>query len=348
MSRSPAGVEVSLLAALAGAAATRGELLARLATAGVGSAQGEQALSRLRDRGLVAGAVESPAITAAGADALLAAYGEIAAALDPSPGHAGQQECPSLPWLTSIETEWIEALSFNYAVDPGRLAALLPAPLVPELHQGTAWVQVLISSLRELRPQGMPAPFGVCFYQVSYRAAVCFRDAAGALRRGGYFVHSETNDPLMRAIGNRLAEFKFHAFGAAEVVMLRQGATLSVGVDPAGVGSGRLAAVVDTTPLPNPPAESRWRSLAELQEPLVDCFDAFGVDPEEGFLYTLTIDRGPWNARFVRPLDLYCDYFVDGPLGGGAASFDSLLHVRQCRYRWRPLRRERLPAAEGR
>ena len=42
-----------------------------------------------------------------------------------------------------------------------------------------AWVQVLASRLREMRPQGAPPLFGVNFHQVSYRAAVCYRGAAG-------------------------------------------------------------------------------------------------------------------------------------------------------------------------
>ena len=340
----PRGVEVSLLAALAAGTGVA-EAAARAVAAGVPAGMTAAALDRLRERGLVAAGAGGVELTGAGAAALLAAYAEIAAALDPSPTVTNQEECPSLPWLTSIETEWIEALSFNYAVDPERLAPLLPAPLQPEVHRGAAWVQVLLSSLRELRPQGLPSLFGVCFYQVSYRAAVRFRDAAGRWRRGGYFVESATNDPVMRAVGNRLAEFRFHEFGAAEIVMVRHGATLSVGVDPAGGGAGRLAAVVDTTPLAGPPPGSRWSSLEELQEPLVDCFDAFGVDAQAGWLYTLTIDRGPWKARFARPVDLYCEVFDTGVLGGGAASFDSLLHVQRCRYRWRPLRRERLAAA---
>jgi uncharacterized protein YqjF (DUF2071 family) len=348
VSPAPRGVELSLLAALAaGVAATADEVCWRAEAAGVSPPAARAALSKLRHTGAVAVRGESLVLTAAGADALLAAYAEIAAALDPSPPVAGQEECPSLPWLTVIETEWIEALSFNYAVDAGRLGALLPAPLIPEVHRGTAWVQVLVSSLRELRPHGLPSLFGVCFYQVSYRAAVRFRDDAGVWRRGGYFVKSETNDPVMRAVGNRLAEFRFHEFGAADVVVVRQGDTLSVGVDPrveeGHGGPGRFAAVVDTRPLAGAPPGSLWGSLEDLQEPLVDCFDAFGVDTAGGWLYTLTIDRGPWKARFARAVDVYSEWLAEGPLAG-RATLDSVLHVKRCAYRWRPLRRERLPA----
>ena len=76
-----------------------------------------------------------------------------------------------------------------------------------------------MSSLREIRPQGLSGLLGFNFYQVSYRAAVRYRNAEGQWRRGGYFVRSETNDPLMRRIGNTLTEFKFHEFGEADMVI---------------------------------------------------------------------------------------------------------------------------------
>ena len=344
MSAAPRAAELGLLAAVAASpGATAEEVCGRVVAAGVEASAASSALASLQRRGLVVGPAGGLALTGAGAGALLTAFAEIAAALDPSPPAEGQEECPSLPWLTAIQTEWIEALSFNYRAEPGRLAALLPWPLEPEVHRGSGWVQVLLSSLRELRPQGMPSLFGVSFYQVSYRAAVRFRDAAGAWRRGGYFVKSETNDPVMRAVGNRLAEFRFHEFGRAEVVMVRHGDTLTAGVDPApGSGPGRFAAVVDTSRQPGPPPGSFWSSLEELQEPLVDCFDAFGIDAAAGSLYTLTIDRGPWKARFARCVDAYSEWLEEGPLAG-AAALDSVLHVARCAYRWRPLRREALP-----
>jgi uncharacterized protein YqjF (DUF2071 family) len=249
-----------------------------------------------------------------------------------------------VPWLTQVQTVWVEALSLNYAVAPRVLAPLLPAPLEPELHRGSAWVQVLMSSLREMRPRGLSGLLGFNFYQVSYRAAVRYRNAEGHWRRGGYFVRSETNDPLMRRIGNTLTEFKFHEFGEADMVMAREAERLTFAVDPMPTSApgGRLVGVLDTRPLPGAPAGSVWPSLEALHEPLVECYDAFGV--ADGYVYVLTIDREPWTARFVRPVELYCEYMQEGALAGHAR-LDSVLHLRECPYRWRPLRRERIPAA---
>lgn len=47
---------------------------------------------------------------------------------------------------------------------------------------------------------------------------------------------------------------------------------------------------------------------------LGECYDAFGVDPVERHVPILTIDRDPWNARFVRTESLQCEEFAEGPL----------------------------------
>jgi uncharacterized protein YqjF (DUF2071 family) len=315
------------------------ELIRMLEGAGVVRAHAERALRELSAAGLARAAGERWELTTNGIAALLEAQASLEAALgQPSDG----ESCPSIPWLTAVRTCWVEALSLNYAVEPEALAPLLPAPLEPEPFKERAWLQVLMSSLRDLRPQGVPSLFGVCFYQASYRIAVRYRAASGEWRRGGYFVRSETNHPVMRAIGNALNEFRFHDFGAADMVMVSDGARLTVGIDPEPTRpGGRLVGMFDLAPLPGPPPGSLWKSLDELHEPLVECYDAFGVDREAGFLYVLTIDRDPWNARFVRAEDLYCELAESSPLAG-RCRLDSVLHLRECGYRWRPLRREPL------
>ena len=104
---------------------------------------------------------------------------------------------------------------------------------------------------------------------------------------------------------------------------------------------GNASAITGSTTFvhsPQPPAGSVWEGLEALHEPLVECYDALGV--AEGYVYVLTIDRDPWNARFVSPVQLYCEYLAEGPLAPGAR-LDSVLHLTECAYRWRPLRRER-------
>jgi uncharacterized protein YqjF (DUF2071 family) len=334
-------VELAVLTALAmrhGEAPTA-DVVAALKRSGLAEGHVREALARLAAHGLVTERHASLTLDTSGSLALLEACAHIGRTLEPEPTTPANEACPSIPWLTTVQTEWIDAVSLNYAIDPAGLASLLPAPLEPEIHRGTAWVQLLVSSLRDMRPQGLAAPFGVDFYQASYRAAVRYRDRDGQWRRGGYFVRSETNHAVMRAVGNALTEFKFHAFGKARIMLLRDGGRLTIAIEP-DVPGGRVVAILDTRPQSEPPAGSVWKSLEDLHEPLVECYDAFGVDREQGWLYSLTIDREPWNARFVTPVDLYCEWFERDMLG---ARFDSVLHIPRCAYRWRPLRRTPLP-----
>jgi uncharacterized protein YqjF (DUF2071 family) len=338
----PQTIQLAVLASLAArhGGADENTLKAELGPAGLRADAVDLEIAALAHAGLLERTTSGLTLTSEGARTLLEGYAEIERLMDPSPRRDTQEDCPSIPWLTRVQTEWIDAISLNYAVDSDALRTLLPHPLEPELWKGTAWVQVLVSSLRDMRPQGLGGLFGVCFYQTSYRAAVRLREPGGEWRRGGYFVRSETNHEVMRAVGNTLTEFKFHAFGAAEMIMLRDGDRLSIAIEPQRAG-GNLVAMIDTRPLSDPPAGSVWTSLAELQMPLVECYDAFGVDSEHGWLYTLTIDREPWNARFVTPIDLHCEFAESPALSG--ARLDSVLHIPRCAYRWRPLRREPLP-----
>ena len=336
-------VEGTVLGALAAARVPvqTAELQTMLEGAEIESDGTAQAVRSLAERGLVHGKSSEYSLTQDGIVALLDYHAEIQAALDPSPDSPLLEECPSVRWLTTVRACWREALSINYSVDPDVLAKLLPDPLEPELHKGQAWVQVLISSLEDMRPQGAPALFGVCFCQVSYRAAVIYRSKDGQQRRGGFFVRSDTNHEVMRTVGNTLTEFKFHRFGSADMVLARQGDQLIVGVDPEPQFSGgKIVGVMDTRPLEKPPPQSVWGSLEELHEPLIECYDALGVDHDKGYVYILTIDRDPWDAHFAQPEELYCEYFDQGPLGAGASRLDSVLHMSRCRYSWRPLRRE--------
>lgn len=335
-------MSVERLAVLTAVAAARGtttsaELRRLLRDAIPDAASVAAALEATRRDGLIRADADGWRLTDGGYDALLAGYAELEASLDDGPREPSA--CPSVPWLTTVQTEWIEAVSINYSVDADALAALLPPPLVPELWHGRGWVQLLVSSLRGMRPQGLMAAFGVDFYQASYRAAVCWRDREGRMRRGGYFVRSETNDAIMRAVGNRLREFSFHEFGLATMALVRDADALVVAID-AESSHGAVVGTFDTRPDHGPPPGSCWRDLAELHEPLVECYDAFGI--ADGHMYTLTIDRGPWNARFAATRELYVEYFDTGPLGGGASRLDSVLHVPRCPYRWRPLVREPL------
>ena len=125
----------------------------------------------------------------------------------------------------------------------------------------------------------------------------------------------------MRAVGNALAEFSFHDFGAAEMVMLRDGDRLtSASIPSRRSRTASWWASFDTRPLDAPPAGSVWSSLDELHEPLVECYDALGVDARAGAPLHPHHRSRSLERALRRAGELYCEYFDTGPLGRGAAS----------------------------
>ena len=332
--------EIAALGALSGAPAGLDPetLVSELREVGIEEDDALAACEALLVRGEISPRGPVLELSPRGGTALLDVHAAIAAALDPSPTTMGMEECPSIPFLTAIRTTWNDAISLGYSVDPEALRALLPAPLEPEIFHGRAFVQVLASRLSELRPAGVPALFGVDFHQVSYRAAVCYRGAEG-VRRGGYFVKSQTDHPVMRAIGNALVEFRFHAFEQAAVALTNRGGAIDFVSRPAANDEPEARVRLDVSKDHGLPSTSVFRSIAEVRAALVECYDAFGVADDH--VYVLTTDRGAWGARFAKPLSVRVPYMEDGPLG--ACVLDSVLVLPEpCAYTWRPLRRERV------
>jgi len=148
--------EGTLLGALASARVdlSSEEILKILDHVGLPSKDCKKALNHLADEKLVKGKEGKYTLTQKGVASLLDYHASLEEAIDPNINHETQEDCPSVPWLTLVKTRWIEAISINFSVSPDLMASLLPSPLEPEIHKDRAWVQVLISSLEDMRPEG--------------------------------------------------------------------------------------------------------------------------------------------------------------------------------------------------
>lgn len=75
------------------------------------------------------------------------------------------------------------------------------------MHQGKAYLCVVIADLQHMRPYPLwPKALGFDFSQVVYRAIV--RNASG--ERGVYFVRSDADSKLMCVGGNLMSNFRFN------------------------------------------------------------------------------------------------------------------------------------------
>src|SRR5262245_52394296 len=117
------------LAVLGALAASRvgmeeGELVRALEVAGVPTRDAAGAIATLRDAGKLSETGSRLELTDAGVVLLLDLHAEVERALDSSPPLPDEEKCPSVPWLTTVQTCWMDALSLNYRVAPDALAGL--------------------------------------------------------------------------------------------------------------------------------------------------------------------------------------------------------------------------------
>ena len=99
----------------------------------------------------------------------------------------------------------------NYRVDPGVLAAQLPAPFRPKLVRGFGMVGICLIRLAQIRPRGLPAWLGFNSENAAHRTAVEWEDQ-GLTHQGVYVRRRDSNSRLNALIGGRVFPgFHHHA-----------------------------------------------------------------------------------------------------------------------------------------
>jgi uncharacterized protein YqjF (DUF2071 family) len=225
-----------------------------------------------------------------------------------------------------MTTVFRRCLLANYAISPEALAAALPAPLVPDLEAGSAWLSVVIADMIRMRPAGVPAALGVSCRQVVYRAVVrCGPD------RGVYFLRSDTDSRIMNLGGNLLSFFRFH-YAPVSWACDRDGERVRV---LSGDGSADIDLALGPAESAGPSASSVFPSLADAKEHLVNLFTAFCPQDGRGRVDVVRIERADWEISVLPVLRAHCA-FLDGagPIAAGTARLESVFSVSNLPYYW--------------
>ena len=259
---------------------------------------------------------------------------------DPAYIRRWRRKKPTLPF--EANTVWEQAVCVNVRVRPDALRPLVPSLFELDLHDGWAYVSLTASRLKDFGMGRIPRALRMNFYQSTYRAHVTFTDFRGRLSRGCYFVRSETNSQLMSLTANLLPEFKAHHCATHPMLMARNGDHLLLSVDSGDDPAGKVVLVLDAAhPLDRMPASSRFSSIQQAYDFIVDFHDAFSFDPDTNDVFILSIDRGEWDIQVLEPADYYLGFFSAGPFPAGTTELDSVFYFSNTPYRWLPLLKER-------
>jgi hypothetical protein len=104
-----------------------------------------------------------------------------------------------------MTTVFRECFLVNFAVAPEVMRPLVPAPLDLELHDGCAYLSIVLAEMERMRPAFLPKWLGVTYNQVVYRIVVRYLG-----ERGVYFLRSDADNLLMSIAGECLTFFHFN------------------------------------------------------------------------------------------------------------------------------------------
>lgn len=239
-----------------------------------------------------------------------------------------------------MRTMFRRCLLANFAVDPDAMRAVLPRYIEPDLHDGRAYLSVVVGQMERMRPAFVPRALGITYNQIVYRAVVrCGEE------RGVHFLRSDADNRLMCVLGNALSFFRFHR---SSISLREQDGRLDLDVETSSaVPGGIRARYTVANARRSLPATSAFADLDTAQKWLVELFAAFSCTPGRSAIDVVRIERGDWDVRVVDDLRGEYDYLTSGspgtPFGPATAQLDSVFLVGDVPYLWHPLTHTPLP-----
>jgi Uncharacterized conserved protein (COG2071) len=195
-------------------------------------------------------------------------------------------------------------------------------------------VSVVIADMQQMRPAGIPAPLGLSYRQIVYRAVVRCGSS-----RGVYFLRSDADSRFMNAGGNLLSFFRFHH---AAVMWKGDGVHEQIAVRTRD-GSADIDLILGADDRAELPRDSSFADLPEARQHLVELFTAYHPRPDENRLDVVRVRRDNWSITVPPVRSARCGFFDgQGPFPVGSARLDSVFAARDVPYYWHRLRVQKI------
>lgn len=213
-------------------------------------------------------------------------------------------------------------LLVNYRVDPYIAAALLPAPLRPQLVRGQAVAGVCLLRIGGVRPGWAPAATGLTSENAAHRISVEW-DGPDGVERGVYIPRRDTASRLNAFVGGRIYP---GVHGRADFTVREEADAVRVAFT---TRDGEVEVDATVEPAAELHGSGLFADLAEASE--FFRLGSRGLSPNAGgtHLDVLELSTDAWKATAGRPRAVRSSFFEDlDRFPPGSAVLDlSLIHI---------------------
>ena len=217
----------------------------------------------------------------------------------------------------------------NFRVDPEILQRQLPPPFRPKRLGDDAIAGICLIRLEQMRPAGVPLPFGLASENAAHRIAVCWTDAQGQEQEGVYIPRRDTNSALHQLAGGRLFTGVYHP---ARFQVRDTGERIDFRMESKdGHASIELRVCVsnrlpDTSRFPSLEAASAFFRAGAL---------GYSTGSRSGQLDGMRLVTDDWRVIPLKVEEVASSYFADATrCPPGSVELDSALLMRDIPHHW--------------
>jgi hypothetical protein len=219
-------------------------------------------------------------------------------------------------------------LLLNFRVDPGVMAAQLPEPFSPKLHDGYAIAGVCLIRLEGIRPRGLPRAIGVASENAAHRVAVRWTGGNGP-EEGVFIPRRDSDSRVNQLAGGRLFPGEYHA-ARFDVSETAEGVALDMASRDGGVEVRVRAALADSLP-----ADSIFDSLESASRFFEPGSLGYSATRREGAYHGVILRTAEWRVEALDVTSVHSSYFADaGRFPPGSVAFDHGLIMRNIDHEW--------------
>ncbi|MPZ20499.1 MAG: DUF2071 domain-containing protein [Luteitalea sp.] len=204
---------------------------------------------------------------------------------------------PRGPWI--MRQTWHDLLFAHWAVDPPRLAAVIPPRLELDVFDGRAWLGVVPFRMTNVAPRGVPAlPWLSAFPELNVRTYVRIGEKPGV-----YFFSLDASNRPAVSVGRALFRLPYHW---ASMHVEQRGDEIHYVSQRHGSRAARLVATYRPA---GPVFHAREGSLEYF---LTERYCLYTVDAK-GKTFTVDIHHPPWPLR-AASAEIFVNTMAD-PIG---------------------------------